>query len=767
MTKKKRRLTDKSAPQELPFDSLPDRRIMERMMRQLAADLGDEQPDGKPLDRAQDLMSQAFEASPTEQVKLAKRALKMSPDCADAHVLLAEHARTAEEALAHYSQGVAAGERALGKKAFREDVGHFWGVLETRPYMRARQGLAQCLWEAGRHEEAADHYRDMIRLTPNDNQGVRYSLATLLLDLEQNDELQQLLTQYKDDSLADWSYTKVLLAFRRGGESAQTAKLLKQAVKSNKHVPSYLLGTKQLPRDLPPYITMGGDDEAAAYVSGNRRAWLNTPGAISWVRKTLGIRMPKPPKPRRPSWPQLRLALRGLPLERGEVWQVDVIPMSADAQSMSGEDTSWLIVVVSRASQEMLGFDVSEAEPKPGDVWDFLTDTLRKPLQAEPHRPAKIEVCRKAFHTAWKTKLKQIDVECALVETLDSVDHVRSHMPSIQAESAVGMQDAAAAPEEILSLPSEPGEVWQIDLRPMPIWITGEGEPYRPWTALVVSQTDDLVLAHKAASDPPAAEWLWQAIIQAARQPVVGEPHRPGTIEVGSHEHREALEPLLDRAGIECRVSDRLETIDSAFDSLAQHMAGQGGPPAIVDAPGIMPAQMGSFFAAAADFYVQKPWQQVLSDTIIKVECDKVQSGPWCAVVMGQSGVQQGLAIYEDLVALQAVIVGDASDEENARGMSGLSMMYSEAFEIATRDLDAAAKHGWPVAGPEAYPMVLRINPGAAVRSPLVWELELLEVCLRTIPAFLAESSGSLSKTVTMATGTLNVRVSWASETKE
>ena len=183
MTKKKRRLTDKSAPQELPFDSLPDRRIMERMMRQLAADLGDEQPDGKPLDRAQDLMSQAFEASPTEQVKLAKRALKMSPDCADAHVLLAEHARTAEEALAHYSQGVAAGERALGKKAFREDVGHFWGVLETRPYMRARQGLAQCLWEAGRHEEAADHYLYMLRLNPNDNQCFRYSLSTLLLDL--------------------------------------------------------------------------------------------------------------------------------------------------------------------------------------------------------------------------------------------------------------------------------------------------------------------------------------------------------------------------------------------------------------------------------------------------------------------------------------------------------------------------------------------------------------------------------------------------------
>jgi hypothetical protein len=30
------------------------------------------------------------------------------------------------------------------------------------------------------------------------------------------------------------------------------------------------------------------------------------------------------------------------------------------------------------------------------------------------------------------------------------------------------------------------------------------------------------------------------------------------------------------------------------------------------------------------------------------------------------------------------------------------------------------------VAGPEAYPLVVRINPGLAMRPPLVWELELL-----------------------------------------
>jgi hypothetical protein len=173
------------------------------------------------------------------------------------------------------------------------------------------------------------------------------------------------------------------------------------------------------------------------------------------------------------------------------------------------------------------------------------------------------------------------------------------------------------------------------------------------------------------------------------------------------------------------------------------------------------PAQVGSFYAAAAEFYRRRPWQQVQGDQPLRIECAKFQSGPWYAVVMGQSGMQQGVALYEDLAALRALIAGGASDEESAMKMSALSLMFSEAFEMPVRDLDAAEKYGWPVAGPEAYPLVLRINPGGAMRPPLAWELELLEGCLRTIPGFLAQKTPDLSTTVSLASGELPVRLSW------
>ncbi len=71
----------------------------------------------------------------------------ISPLCADAYNLLADEAATPAEARDLYLRGLEAGELALGPEDFEEYGGQFWGFLETRPYMRARHGLALALQE--------------------------------------------------------------------------------------------------------------------------------------------------------------------------------------------------------------------------------------------------------------------------------------------------------------------------------------------------------------------------------------------------------------------------------------------------------------------------------------------------------------------------------------------------------------------------------------------------------------------------------------------
>jgi tetratricopeptide (TPR) repeat protein len=152
--------------------------------------------------------------------------------------------------------------------------------------MRARQGLANTLWELEREEETLTHYRDLLHLNPNDNQGIRYSLLNLLMRLNRDAKAQELLQEYPDDAAAEWLYTRALLAFRVGGASPAAERALQEALELNTHVPAYLTGRKRIPNRLPASIVWGGESEAAAYASGYLPLWRQTSGAVDWLRQS-------------------------------------------------------------------------------------------------------------------------------------------------------------------------------------------------------------------------------------------------------------------------------------------------------------------------------------------------------------------------------------------------------------------------------------------------------------------------------------------------
>lgn len=236
-----------------------------------------------PLGQAQEKMYQAWEATGKKRVELAREAIEISPDCADAYVLLAEEtARTPEEALQLYEQGMQAGERALGKEFFEEAEGNFWGILETRPYMRAREGVAECLWAMGRRQEAVSHFTEMLRLNPDDNQGNRYLLARLYMKEGMDEELGKLLKQYDEEGSAEWLYTRALWLFKTKGDTSEARRALMEALEQNRFVPMYLCGFRQPPRRLPEYVSFGDDSEAIHYIMEHLEFWLETAGALEW-----------------------------------------------------------------------------------------------------------------------------------------------------------------------------------------------------------------------------------------------------------------------------------------------------------------------------------------------------------------------------------------------------------------------------------------------------------------------------------------------------
>jgi tetratricopeptide (TPR) repeat protein len=248
-------------------------------------------PPSTPLEEAQELIWDAWEESSSEKkVALARKALDLSPDCADAYVLLAEEtARDLREARALYQKGVEAGERALGEKMFAERAGDFWGLIETRPYMRARAGLAACLYHLGRIDEVIAHYEDMLRLNLEDNQGIRIVLLNCYMEKSDIQAARELLGRYEEDISTPFAYSRALCEFALNGPSKAANQALLRAFGANLHVPRYLLMMTEPSSDnAPPTYRPGSTIEAESYFQYGAKAWGHVPGSLKWLKDMHG-----------------------------------------------------------------------------------------------------------------------------------------------------------------------------------------------------------------------------------------------------------------------------------------------------------------------------------------------------------------------------------------------------------------------------------------------------------------------------------------------
>lgn len=242
---------------------------------------------GTSKDKAQALLHKAMEASSSKRrIKLAETALEMYSDSSDAYLILAEESENETEARAYLKAGIAAGKRELGELFFEKNKGDFWGLHETRPYIRICKSYAESCWFGGDANEAAQILEHILELNTEDNTGARYLLGAVYLYSNQLEQAEQLLEKYgKGDAAAAFAYDQIILEYKKNGITSQLKKLYRVARGVNKHVPDYLLGLKRLPHNLPDFVGMGDSDEAIEYVIMHSRLWANVPDLLKWMLK--------------------------------------------------------------------------------------------------------------------------------------------------------------------------------------------------------------------------------------------------------------------------------------------------------------------------------------------------------------------------------------------------------------------------------------------------------------------------------------------------
>ncbi len=238
------------------------------------------------LRRANAIAHQAWlETNSKKRIRLARQALKLSPDCVEAYTVLAEESQEADEAISYLEQGVRAGERLFTPEVMARAEGGISEFEEAIPYLRARAFLAEALETMGRKEEALDQYLKLVEMGAYDEYGARLSALNLLLQLKRDDEAEKLIQSEEDDYFPDFAYSRALIAFRKYGDTPKSRRLLKKALRFNEYVPDYLSGKRPISSEEEELWIFGEQRYAAEYARMQYSNWWSTPGAVDWLLK--------------------------------------------------------------------------------------------------------------------------------------------------------------------------------------------------------------------------------------------------------------------------------------------------------------------------------------------------------------------------------------------------------------------------------------------------------------------------------------------------
>jgi len=200
---------------------------------------------------------------------------------------VAEYRGDPEQAAAHYQKAYERARETLGTES--PDAYYWWGELDTRPYMRARQGLGGMHWQTGRYEKAIDEYEALLHLNPNDNQGVRYVIGPLYQlagDLDGALEAYETYAEQYPDDRGDPHHTFCWgLAFYQAGDQRAALDRWYEATFQNLYVAPLLLDKDPPEADVWHRTNLEYPYYAEDYVAMYGELWTRAPAAKQALRR--------------------------------------------------------------------------------------------------------------------------------------------------------------------------------------------------------------------------------------------------------------------------------------------------------------------------------------------------------------------------------------------------------------------------------------------------------------------------------------------------
>ena len=194
-------------------------------------------------------------ASATKRKKYLDKAAALEPDNIDVLFMkLTTEKTTADKILANLEKLEIKAENQLKEDDYfcKDCIGHFWQILETRPYMRILLSIMQISFQCGFISKAIDYANKIIKLNEGDNNGARYMLFHCYAHFEDIKSTEKLNKKYPDE-LSIHALLPQALLYYRIGDNERAASLIKEICEYNKNAKKCFadLAKRQYPKNSP------------------------------------------------------------------------------------------------------------------------------------------------------------------------------------------------------------------------------------------------------------------------------------------------------------------------------------------------------------------------------------------------------------------------------------------------------------------------------------------------------------------------------------
>ena len=238
---------------------------------------------------ADELIARARKKTGDERYRIIKRILRMEPDNITAACMEIEYlAKNGDDRVHHYEDLTRKATAQLEAKGVfsEENIGKFWSMPATKPYMFLRLSYLESLLAARKLRLAAKECEEMLRLSEHDALGRRYQLMFIYSAIEEGDDAIRLYQRYEEGVAL--MYLPLTMLFYRLGKMKMARNFLHELAAVNSDTEAFF--ERGVRGDLPTRapgrhagsFAIGTMEEFGEAVTDNGFAFMGMDAFFAW-----------------------------------------------------------------------------------------------------------------------------------------------------------------------------------------------------------------------------------------------------------------------------------------------------------------------------------------------------------------------------------------------------------------------------------------------------------------------------------------------------